>query len=141
MLFNNYSYRKFSWLFIRLITNHFIILFYLFLFLLYFILTHFYYYILTILRYGMAFSVMALILDGCSFHYAHTCSKSGFPICWRHLVTSKESSNPIFFLRKKTLFSSFVRNVKWATIYSKNHAWDKQTKKKIVCQSICIIVC
>ena len=58
---------------------------------------------------------MVFILDGCSFHYAHTWSKSGFSICWRHLVTSKKSSNPIFF-RKKTLFSSFVRNVKWATI-------------------------
>ena len=30
----------------------------------------------------------------------HTWSKSGILICWRPLVTSKESSNPIFFLRK-----------------------------------------
>ena len=39
---------------------------------------------------------MVFILDGCSFHYAHTGSKSGISICWRHLVTSKESLNPIF---------------------------------------------
>ena len=51
---------------------------------------------------------------------AHTWSKSGISICWRHLVTSQKSSNPIFF-RKKTLFSSFVRNMKWATILFKNH--------------------
>ena len=47
---------------------------------------------------------MVLILDGCSFHYAHTWSKSGFSICWRHLVTSKESSNPIFFSEKDLVF-------------------------------------
>ena len=33
---------------------------------------------------------MVFIIDGCSFHYAHTWSKSGFSICSRHLVTSKE---------------------------------------------------
>ena len=32
---------------------------------------------------------MVFIKDGCSFHYAHTWSKSGFSICSRHLVTSK----------------------------------------------------
>ena len=41
--------------------------------------------------------IHGLILDGCSFDYAHTWSKSGFSICWRHLITSKESSNPIYF--------------------------------------------
>ena len=47
---------------------------------------------------------MVFIIDGCSFLYAHTWSKSGIPICWRHLVTSKESSNPIFFLGKRPCF-------------------------------------
>ena len=64
---------------------------------------------------------MACLLDGCSFHYAHTWSKSDFSICSRHLVTSKESLN-WNFCRKKTFFTSYVRNVKWATIYYKNHA-------------------
>ena len=31
---------------------------------------------------------------GCSFHYAHTWIKSGIVICWRHLVSLNESSNP-----------------------------------------------
>ena len=44
------------------------------------------------------------ILDGCSFYYAHIWSKSGISICWRHLVTSEESSNQIFFRGKKTFF-------------------------------------
>ena len=43
---------------------------------------------------------MVFIIDGCSFNCAHTWSKSGISICWRHLVTSKESSNPIFFSEK-----------------------------------------
>ena len=49
-------------------------------------------------------SIMVFILDGCSFHYAHTWSKSGISICWRHLVTSKESSNPIFFSEKDLVY-------------------------------------
>ena len=65
---------------------------------------------------GTMLHVMVFILDGCSFHYAHTWSKTGFSICWRNLVTSKESSNPIFFSRKNTLFSSFVRIVKPSNI-------------------------
>ena len=36
---------------------------------------------------------------------------------WLH----RKSRQIRFFLRKKTLFSSFVRNVKWATILYKNH--------------------
>ena len=48
---------------------------------------------------------MVFIIDGGSFHYAHTWSISGILNCWRPLVTSEESSNPIFFLRKKTLFT------------------------------------
>ena len=60
-------------------------------------------------------SLMVCRLDCCSFDYAHTWSKSGFSICWRHLVTSKESSNRVF-LPVKTHFPSCVRNVKWATI-------------------------
>ena len=40
---------------------------------------------------------MVFILDGCSFYSAHIWSKSGISIWWRHLVTSKEWSNPIFF--------------------------------------------
>ena len=47
---------------------------------------------------------MVFITDGCSFHYAHTWSKSGISICWRHLVTSKESSNPIFFSEKDLVY-------------------------------------
>ena len=43
---------------------------------------------------------MVFILDGCSFYYTHTWSKSGISIWWRHLAISKEWSNPIFFLGK-----------------------------------------
>ena len=43
---------------------------------------------------------MVFILYGCSFYYMHIWSKSGISFCWRHLVTSKESSNPIFFGKK-----------------------------------------
>ena len=43
------------------------------------------------------------IIDGCSLNYAHTWSKSGLSICWRHLVTSKESSNPFFFGKRPCL--------------------------------------
>ena len=35
------------------------------------------------------------------FHYAHIWSISCISICSRHLVISKESSNPIFFSRKR----------------------------------------
>ena len=42
---------------------------------------------------------MVLILNSSEEH-GHIWSKSGFSICWRHWVTSKESSNPIFFSRK-----------------------------------------
>ena len=55
--------------------------------------------------------IMVFRLDGRSFDYAHTWSKSGFSICLRHLVTSKESSNRVF-LPEKTHFPSCVRNVK-----------------------------
>ena len=48
---------------------------------------------------------MVFILDGCSFDYAHTWSKSDFPTCCKHLVTSKESSNPGNYL------ISYVRNM------------------------------
>ena len=47
---------------------------------------------------------MGFIIDGCSFHYAHTWKKSGISICWRHLVTSKESSNPIFFSEEDLVY-------------------------------------
>ena len=40
---------------------------------------------------------MLLTLAGSSEHGALIWSKSVISICWRHLVTSKESSNPIFF--------------------------------------------
>ena len=51
-------------------------------------------------------------LDGCKFRYAHIWSKSGILICWRHLVTSKESSN----------HTSNVRTVFWPTIlYNYRH--------------------
>ena len=53
----------------------------------------------TYLKYG--FVPMVFIIDGCSLRYAHTWSKSGISICWRHLVTSKESSNSIFFFEKR----------------------------------------
>ena len=48
---------------------------------------------------------MVFIFDGCSFLYAHIWSNSAVSICWRHLVTSKESSNPIF-LSEKTYLTS-----------------------------------
>ena len=44
---------------------------------------------------------MLLILDGSSEHGAHIWSNSGISICWRHFVTSKESSN--FFLKRPFL--------------------------------------
>ena len=46
------------------------------------------------------------ILDGCSFNYARMWSKSGISTCLRHLVTSKELTNPIFFSEK-----IYVRNM------------------------------
>ena len=49
-------------------------------------------------RSGLFVEGMVFIIDGCSFLYAYTLSKSGISNCWRHLVTSKESSNLIFFL-------------------------------------------
>ena len=60
----------------------------------------------SLLRRGRAVrgTSMVFILDGCSFDYAHTWSKSGISICWRHLVTSKESSNPILFSEKDLVF-------------------------------------
>ena len=45
---------------------------------------------------------MVFISDGCSFYSAHIWSKSGISIWWRHLVTSKEWSNSIFFFSKNT---------------------------------------
>ena len=39
---------------------------------------------------------MVLIYDGSLEHGPHIWSKLGISIFWRHLVTSKESSNPIF---------------------------------------------
>ena len=47
---------------------------------------------------------MVFILDDCSFHVAHIWSKQGILICWRHLVKSKESLNPIFFLGKDLVY-------------------------------------
>ena len=74
------------------------------------------------------------ILDGCSFYYAQIWSKSGISIWWRHLVTSKELSNLIFF-RKIPFFTSCVRNVFRATILYKNHWYLEscvvQTARKI----------
>ena len=43
---------------------------------------------------------MVFILDGCWFYYANIWSKSVISIWWRHLVTSEEWSNPIFFFGK-----------------------------------------
>ena len=63
---------------------------------------------------------MVFMLDGCSFHYSNIWSKSGISICWKRLLTSKESSNPIYF-SKKTYFTSYVRNMFWATILFKYH--------------------
>ena len=53
-------------------------------------------------RYTVYF--MVFIIDGCSFYHAHTWSKSGFSICSRHLVTSKESLNSIFFSKKDLVY-------------------------------------
>ena len=41
-------------------------------------------------------SYMVLILDGSSGRGAHIWSKSSISICWRHLVSSKQSLNLIF---------------------------------------------
>ena len=73
----------------------------------------------TVEYHGPLTRTMVFILDGCSFHYAHTWSKSGISICRRHLIPSKESSNSFF--SEKTYFTSYVRNVLWATILCKWH--------------------
>ena len=57
---------------------------------------------------------MVFILDGCSFYYTHIWSKSGISIRWRHLVS------------EKTYFTSYVRNVFWATILYKHHGFNKK---------------
>ena len=57
---------------------------------------------------------MVFILDGWSFYYADIWSKKGISICWRHLVTSKESSNPIFFLGK------------WPCLHHTCATWNEQ---------------
>ena len=62
---------------------------------------------------------MVLTLDGSSEHVAHIWTKSGISICWRHLVTSTESSNPIFFFLENTYFALYTRKTFWATIYYK----------------------
>ena len=41
---------------------------------------------------------------GSSEHCAHIWSKSGIPICWRHLVTSIELSNQILFFRNDLFY-------------------------------------
>ena len=47
---------------------------------------------------------MVFITDGCSFHCAHTWRKSGFSICSRHLVTTKDSLNSNFFFEKDLVY-------------------------------------
>ena len=46
---------------------------------------------------------MIFRLDDCSFYYARIWSKSGISICFKHLVKSKKSSNPIFFRKRPIL--------------------------------------
>ena len=48
-------------------------------------------------------SIMVFLLDSRVEHSAHICSRSGISTCWRHLVTWKESSNPIFSPRKRPI--------------------------------------
>ena len=70
------------------------------------------------------------IYYGCSFHYALMWNKSWISICWRHLLTSKESSNPSFF-SKKTYFTSNLRNILWATIlYKYNGIWRSRARDR-----------
>ena len=87
---------------------------------------------LPIIQYGLNTTAgsMVFITDGCSFHYAHTWSKSGISSCWRHLVTSKESSNPKIF-SEKTYFTSYVRNMLWATILYKYHGQSRHSSRYI----------
>ena len=47
-----------------------------------------------------------------------------FQISWRHLVTSKESSNP-FFSSENTIFKSYVRNLFVATIWYKSRVFAR----------------
>ena len=47
---------------------------------------------------------MVFILDGCSIHYAHTWSKSGISICWRHFVTLKVIKSDFVFVKKDLVF-------------------------------------
>ena len=61
------------------------------------------------------FIAMVFILDG----ILDVWRKSGIWICWRHLGTLKESSNP----KKnweKTYFTPYERNIFWATILFKS---------------------
>ena len=69
-------------------------------------------------------------IDGCSFHYAHTWSKSGILICWRHLVTLKESLNLIsFYWKRPTLHHTTLQHVlSYRLVYV---PWDISSWKKI----------
>ena len=68
-------------------------------------------------RIGQVYWSMVSILEGCSFHYAHIWSKSDISICWRHLATTRRQLRKIF--RKKSYFTSYVRNMFWANILYK----------------------
>ena len=73
---------------------------------------------------------MVFIIDGCSFHSAHTWSESGISICWRHLVTSKESSSPIFF-RKRPCFNH--KCATWNEQPSNLKPWERGPRGHCMC--------
>ena len=47
--------------------------------------------------------IIVFMFNGSSLHYAYIWSKSKISISWRHLPTSKELSNPVFFVVGKYL--------------------------------------
>ena len=81
---------------------------------------------------------MVILLDGCSFHYFRIWSKSGISICSRHLVTSKESLNPGFFLRKDLFYIERAQHV------LSYHLYDLQLKlnwKEVITNTMWIAGC
>ena len=61
------------------------------------------------LHHNYQLSCYLCILDRCSENSAHILSKSDISICWRHLVTSKESSNPIFLRKRPILLYTYAK--------------------------------
>ena len=80
---------------------------------------------------------MVFILDGCSFHFAHIWSKLGISICLRHLVSSKESSNPFFSRERPILLlcaqgANILYKYHMVSVYyryTESYRWFVRTRK------------